>query len=116
MIDPWGCHTRNSTLHKKKAKHSGSMLSRTRLTFHEPAFLEFKTLQEFHGHLRLTVAGEKLLLHFHRADGQPSQRKIETLCLADAQDFAKILCRCHRHERELGARLAPSATYTCRNR
>jgi hypothetical protein len=58
----------------------------------------------------LTVAGEKLLLHFHRADGQPSQRKIETLCLADAQDFAKILCRCHRHERELGARLAPSAT------
>ena len=88
----------------------GSMLSRTRPIFHEPAFLEFKTPQECHGHLRLTVAGAKLLLQFHLADGRPIQSEVETLCLADAQDFAAIPLRPHQHGRELGARVIPSAT------
>ena len=61
--------------------------------FHEPAFLEFKTPQECHAHLRLTVAGAKLLLQFHLAEGRPIQSEVETLCLADAQDFATFLSR-----------------------
>jgi hypothetical protein len=38
------------------------------------------------------------------------QARSELLSLTIAQYFAAILCRSHRHERELGARLAPSAT------